>query len=77
MLNLKFHLIKGILCFIDFLPEENNLKASNITLGEATAFSIFDAVFHYFSLREFYMTLPDAFHSRCFLSQVSLLCKFK
>lgn len=45
MLSLKFQLIKGILYFIDFLPEENNLKASKITLEEAIALSIFDSVF--------------------------------
>lgn len=60
---MKFHLIKGILYFIDFLPEENNLKASNITLREEIAFSIFDGVFQHFSLREFYVILPVIFYS--------------
>lgn len=72
-LNLKFHLIKGILYFIDFLPEENNLKASNITQGEAIAFSIFDGVFQHFSLREFYMVLPDAFYSHGFISGLTTM----
>jgi len=43
MLSLKFQLIKGITYFIDFFPEEKNLKASKITLGEAIAPSIYDS----------------------------------
>lgn len=43
MFSLKF-LIKGILYFIDFLPELNNLIVSKITLGEAITLSIFDSV---------------------------------
>lgn len=54
MLNLKFQLIKGILYFIDFLSEENNLKASKITVGEAIAPSIFDSVFQHLGLRVLY-----------------------
>lgn len=54
MLNSKFQLIKGILYFIDFLSEENNLKASKITVGEAIAPSIFDSVFQHLGLRVLY-----------------------
>lgn len=52
---------------MDFLPEENNLKASKITLGEAIAPSIFDSVFQHLGLRAFYMILPNALYSYAFI----------
>lgn len=63
MLNLKFPLIKGILYFIDFLLEENYLKTSKITLGEAIAPRIFDSVFQWSNLREFNIILPNTLYS--------------
>lgn len=67
MLSLKFPLIKGILYFIDFLPEENYFKTSKITLGEAIAPSIFDRVHQWSNLRQFNVISPNTLYSCGFI----------